>query len=91
MTNWQAFWGGFWSFFEIRPFGEKPSFHLGGEEKLFDYEQLLEELKLTENVSVWDRVGGYFGIVGGYLNNAMETIDEEIARNDRNTQRRQDI
>jgi hypothetical protein len=82
----QAFLGGFWSVFEIRPFGEKPSFHPNGEP--FDYKKLREELGYNENV--WNRVGGYFDTVGGHLRNAMKTIDEEIANNDRNPHTRQD-
>ena len=87
MKNSQAFWGGFWSVLEIRPFGEKPSFHPNGEP--FDYKKLREELGYHENV--WDRVGGYFHTVGGHIRNAMEAIDEEIEKNDRNTHTRQDV
>ena len=83
MTNWQAFWGGFWSFFEIRPFGEKPSFHIGGEEERFDVKQMREELGLNKNV--WERIGRHFDRVGGYLHNAMGKLDEEIEKNDRKT------
>jgi len=53
MNKSQAFWGGFLSVFEVRSFGEKPTFHPNG--KPFDYKKVREELGYDENV--WDRVG----------------------------------
>ena len=79
MTNSQAFWKGFWSVWDFtRPFSEKAEFRTCSH----DTTQMREELGLNE--SVWESVGGYFGTVGGYLNKAMETIDEEIKQNDGN-------
>ena len=85
MTNFQAFCRGFWSVFDFtRPFSEKPEFRTC----YTDVEKLQEQVSLNE--SVWDTVGGYFGTVGGYLNNAMQQIGEEIDNNDRSTHPKHD-
>ena len=91
MTKWEAFWGGFWSVFEIRPFGEMPTFRVGGEP--FDYKKFREERGY--NKPAWERIGRHFDRVGGYICTAMGTmdigtVDEEIKRNDGDTHTRQD-
>jgi len=67
MTKSQAFWGGFWSVFEIRPFTEKPTFHPNG--KPFDYQA--ERKRLGLDVNCWDRVGTT-------LRKAMSQYESEV-------------
>ena len=84
MTNFAAFCEGFWSAWDFtRPFSERCEFR-PQEEMRVDHEQLQKRLRLNENV--WDSIGGYFGAVGGYMNNAIAAIDEEIKQNDGNKQ-----
>ena len=85
MTKWEAFWGGFWSVWEIRSFGEKPTFRPC---EPFDYQKVREELGY--NKPVWERIGRHFDRVGGYIRTAMGTMDEEIKRNDGDTHTKQD-
>jgi hypothetical protein len=83
MTNFQAFCEGFWSAWDFtRPFSEKPKLRSRKEVELIDYEEFREELDLNKNV--WESVGDHFGAVGGYLNKAMGTLDEEVKQNGRN-------